>query len=60
MPYKIAKSGSGYKVKNKNSGKTYSGKPMTKAKAKKQMAAIYANTDESFNRRLDAILESLK
>jgi hypothetical protein len=58
MPYKVSKSGGGYKVKNKKSGKTYSKKPMSKEKAKKQMAAIYANTNESILHRIDATLES--
>ena len=36
MPYKIIKSGKGFKVQNKNTKKTYSKKPTTKTKAKKQ------------------------
>lgn len=60
MPYKVVKSGSGFKVKNKDSGKTYSKKPLTKEKAKKQMAALYIHTaDESFNKKLDSILENI-
>jgi hypothetical protein len=47
MPYKVAKSGSGYKVKNKDTGKTYSKKPLSKKRAEAQMRAIYANTNES-------------
>jgi len=48
MPYKVVKSGSGYKVRNSDTGKTYSRKPhKTKAKALAQMRAIYANTNES-------------
>lgn len=60
MPWNIAKSGSGYKVRNKETGKTYSKKPMTKEKAKKQMAAMYANYNESrLAKRLDILLEKL-
>jgi hypothetical protein len=47
MPYKIVKSGSGYKVKNKETGKTYSKEPMSKAKAQAQMRAMYANMHEA-------------
>jgi hypothetical protein len=59
MPYHIVKSGSGYKVSNKNSGKTYSKKPMSKSKAKKQLAALHINTNESMEARIDQILESM-
>lgn len=47
MPYEVVKSGSGYKVKNKESGKTYSDEPMSKEKAEAQKRALYANTNES-------------
>ncbi len=47
MPYKVRKSGKGYKVANKETGKTYSKKPLSKEKADAQMRAIYANTNES-------------
>ena len=57
MPFKIQKSGSGYKVAKKDGSKTFSKKPMSKSKAKKQMAAIYANSNESFERRLIQILD---
>lgn len=60
MPWNIAKSGNGYKVRNKETGKTYSKKPLSKEKANKQMAAIYANYNESyFAEKLDIILERL-
>ena len=36
MPYKIIKSGTGYKVKNTNTKKNTSKKVMTKSSAKKQ------------------------
>jgi uncharacterized RDD family membrane protein YckC len=48
MPYIIKKVKNGYKVANKETGKTYSKKPMTKEQAKKQMAAMYANMNESY------------
>lgn len=41
MPYAVSKSGSGYKVRNKETGKTYSDKPMSREKAVSQMRAIY-------------------
>jgi len=40
MPYAVSKSGSGYKVRNKDSGKTYSKHPQSKATAVAQMRAI--------------------
>ena len=40
MPYKILKSGSGYKVKNTNTKKNTSKKPMTKSNAKKQKSLL--------------------
>ena len=49
MPYAIKKSGNGYKVYNKETGKTYSRKPMPKEKALKQMKALYANMNEMFH-----------
>lgn len=55
MPFKVKKSGSGYKVFSPNGAK--SKRPMSKAKARKQQAAIYANwKGESFDRKLDAAL----
>lgn len=57
MPYKISKVKGGYKVKNKKTGKSYSKKPMSKEKAEAQQRAIYANTNESFEKRLNIILE---
>jgi hypothetical protein len=41
MPYHISKVKGGFKVKHGN--KAFSKKPLTKAKAERQMAAIYAN-----------------
>jgi hypothetical protein len=43
MPYTIKKVGGGYKVAKKGTSKTYSQKPMPKAKAVAQMRAMYAN-----------------
>lgn len=53
MPYQVVKSGDGYKVRNKDTGKTYSKKPLPKARAEAQMRALYANmssTEESIVR----------
>lgn len=59
MPYEITKVKGGFKVRNKNTGKTYSKKPMTKEKAQKQMAAMYANMpNEEYTKKLDRIFES--
>lgn len=57
MPYKLKKVKGGYKVGKKSSSKTYSKKPLSKAKAQAQMRAIYANTDESFENKLSVVLE---
>ncbi len=43
MPYSLRKVKGGWKVGKKGSSKTYSKKPQTKAKAKAQMRALYAN-----------------
>jgi hypothetical protein len=40
MPYAIAKSGSGFKVRNKETGKTYSKHPQSKETAERQRRAI--------------------
>ena len=45
MPYKVVKSGSGYKVKNKDTGKTYSKKPIPKKRADAQLRALYASSE---------------
>ncbi len=42
MPYRIKKSGSGYKVASPN--RTFSKKPLTMRRAKAQLRAIYAQT----------------
>lgn len=51
MPYKVRKVGKGYKVVTKATGVTHSKKSMSKAKAKRQAAAIYANTKEGKSKR---------
>ena len=47
MPYNIKKFKGGYKVCKKNSSKCFSKKPMPKARAERQMAALHINTNES-------------
>jgi hypothetical protein len=54
MPYEIRKSGSGYKVCKKDGEKCFSKNPISKEKAKAQMAALYAN--ESIEQKLNAVL----
>ena len=41
MPYELKKVGTGYKVKNKETGKEYSKKPIPKARAEAQMKLLY-------------------
>ena len=55
MPYKIKKSGKGYKVCKKTGSKCFSKKPLSKEKAKAQMRAIYAN-ESKFDRICSNIL----
>ena len=43
MPYKVSKSGKGYKVVTKATGRAHSKKPLSKKKAQAQMRALYAN-----------------
>jgi hypothetical protein len=47
MPYALQKHGQGYFVVNKETGKKYSKKALTKAKATKQLRALYANTNDT-------------
>lgn len=57
MPYKLKKSGSGYKVTSPNHKPGFSKKSMSKDRAKKQLAAIQINTHgESFEQALDKVL----
>ena len=47
MPYSVSKTGSGcYKVRDRNTGKTYSHHCQSKAMAQRQMRAMYANSNE--------------
>ena len=59
MPYKIKKSGSGYKVCKKKGGKCFSKKKLSKSRAKAQMRAILANTHESCTFSLKKIISDL-
>lgn len=43
MPYQLRKQDGGYKVGKKGSSKTFSKKPMSKEKAKAQLAALHIN-----------------
>lgn len=40
MPYSVSKSGSGYKVRNRETGKTYSKHPQSRTMAVRQLRAI--------------------
>jgi hypothetical protein len=42
MPYGLKKSGKGYRVVTKGSGRAHSKKAMSKGKASRQMRAMYA------------------
>lgn len=59
MPYKISKTGNGYKVCKKSGGKCFSKKPLSKGRAKAQMRAIYAN-ESTKNRIINMILEKIE
>lgn len=54
MPYELKQSGDGWKVFKKGTSKSFSKKPLSKAKAKAQMSALYAN--ESFEQKLHNVL----
>lgn len=41
MPYELKKKGVGYVVRNKETGKEYSNKPISKARAEAQMRLLY-------------------
>lgn len=49
MPYKIKKSGKGYKVCKKRGGKCFSKKPIPKKRAKAQLRAIAMHMHESIS-----------
>lgn len=59
MPWKVVKvkgkkgGKGGYKVKNTDTGKTYSKKPMTKTKAQAQKRALYALAKEDVEFKLN-------
>lgn len=60
MPYSIRKSGSGFKVVNKKTNHAFSKKPMSKDKAKRQVAALHINVKdvkESFKAAVGRILK---
>lgn len=65
MPYAVRKSGSGYKVYNKITGKTYSKKPIPKERAEAQMRAMYmhsgaeAKCESAFSQALNFILDGI-
>lgn len=60
MPYDIKKSKGGYFVHNKNTGKKYSKSPHKTLKAaKKQLAALHINVEESFDDVCNSILTEL-
>jgi hypothetical protein len=42
MPWKVQKSGKGYVVVTKGTGRKHSKKPLSKARAQAQMRALYA------------------
>jgi len=46
MPYKVEKHGQGYFVVNQETGKKYSKKPLTKAKANSQLRALYMHAND--------------
>lgn len=63
VPFDIRKSGRGWKVGKKGSSKTFSRQPLSKTRAKAQLAALYAN--ESWPARLmrqldEATAENIK
>ena len=57
MQYSIRKSGSGFKVVNKKTNHSFSKKPMSNDKAKRQVAALHINVKESFEAAVVRILK---
>jgi len=57
MPYKIKKRGKGYKVTTPNHPQGFSKKPLSKKRAKKQLAAIHMNSTESVTTNLLAAIK---
>ena len=56
MPYKIKKTGSGYKVCKKTRSKCFSKKPLSKKKARAQLAAIQINSSKNY---FETLIESV-
>ena len=62
MPYHVTPKDGGFKVTSKNHPNGFSKRPLSKTRARKQQAAIYANADpadEAFQRQLDSALQNL-
>lgn len=60
MPYELRKQDGGYKVGKKDSSKTFSKKPMSKEKAKAQLAALHINAPkESTMKTKEQVLREL-
>lgn len=59
MPYKIRKSGKGYKVFKKNGSKSFSKKALPKKRAVAQLKAIMANTHGEGIRQFDTLVEAI-
>jgi hypothetical protein len=60
MPYELRKQDGGYKVGKKGSNKTFSKKPLSKTKAKAQLAALHINAPkESINMKRKTTKEQL-
>lgn len=59
MPYKVEKHGNGYFVVNQLTGQKYSKKPLTKAKANRQLRALYAS-EASGGGLADVLLKAYK
>lgn len=47
MPYDLKKSKGGYYVRSKETGKLHSNKPMSKARAVRQMRAMYMHVKDA-------------
>ena len=51
MPYAVRHSGEGYKVTNKDTGKTYSKHPQSRAMAERQLRAIHMHAGAEDGRK---------
>lgn len=56
MPYKIKKSGSGFKVCKKTGKKCFSKKSLSKKKARAQMYAIQLNSENYFENLIEHVI----